>query len=84
MYRRFVFILLALLTAALPFAAPAACARALREGLALCGGPLLLSLFPFLHVQSLFAVFHFLLSLPRGWLPHKRCIPMPYGIMGLL
>ena len=36
------------------------------------------------HVQSLFAVFHFLLSLPRGWLPHKRCIPMPYGIMGLL
>ena len=47
MYRRCVFVLLALLTAALPFAAPAACARALREGLALCGGPLLLSLFPF-------------------------------------
>ena len=29
MYRRCVFVLLALLTAALPFAAPAACARAL-------------------------------------------------------
>ena len=55
MYRRFVFILLALLTAALPFAAPAACARALREGLALCGGPLLLSLFPFLIVSTLLA-----------------------------
>ena len=55
MYRRCVFVLLALLTAALPFAAPAACARALREGLALCGGPLLLSLFPFLIVSTLLA-----------------------------
>ena len=53
MYRRCVFALIALLTAALPFAAPAACAQALREGLALCGGPLLLSLFPFLIVSTL-------------------------------
>lgn len=53
MYRRFGLLLLALLTAALPFAAPEACARALREGLALCGGPLLLSLFPFLIVSTL-------------------------------
>ena len=53
MYRRCVFVLIALLTAALPFAAPAACAQALREGLALCGGPLLLSLFPFLIVSTL-------------------------------
>lgn len=44
---------LALFTAALPFAAPQVCARALRQGLELCGGPLLLSLFPFLVVSSL-------------------------------
>lgn len=44
---------LALFTAALPFLQPKACAGALREGLALCGGPLLLSLFPFLIVSSL-------------------------------
>lgn len=53
MYRRCVFVLVALLTAALPFAAPEACAQALWEGLALCGGPLLLSLFPFLIVSTL-------------------------------
>lgn len=53
MYRRCVFILTALLTAALPFAAPDACAQALQQGLALCGGPLLLSLFPFLIVSTL-------------------------------
>lgn len=47
------FFLLAVLVGALPFAAPAACAQALREGLALCGGPLLLSLYPFLIVSSL-------------------------------
>ena len=43
----------ALLTAVLPFWAPEACAQALREGLQLCGGPLLLSLFPFLIVSTL-------------------------------
>lgn len=44
----------ALLTAVLPFWAPEACAQALKEGLRLCGGPLLLSLFPFLIVSTLF------------------------------
>ena len=43
----------ALVTAFLPFAAPQVCARAFREGLALCGGPLLVSLFPFLVVSQL-------------------------------
>ncbi len=52
-YRFFLF-LLALLTAALPFAAPKACAAALGAALSLCGGPLLLSLFPFLVVSVLF------------------------------
>ena len=45
--------LLAVLAGALPFAVPQACGQALREGLALCAGPLLLSLFPFLVVSSL-------------------------------
>lgn len=44
---------IALLTGILPFLAPEACARALREGLMLCGGPLLLSLFPFFIVSTL-------------------------------
>lgn len=44
---------MALATGLLPFAAPDACAQALREGLALCGGSLLLSLFPFLIVSTL-------------------------------
>ena len=39
------YFLMALAAGLLPFAAPDACAQALREGLALCGGPLLLSLF---------------------------------------
>lgn len=47
------YFLMALATGLLPFAAPDACAQALREGLALCGGPLLLSLFPFLIVSTL-------------------------------
>ena len=47
------FFLLAVLTGVLPFAAPGPCTQALREGLVLCGGPLLLSLFPFLVVSSL-------------------------------
>ena len=42
--------LLAVLAGVLPFAVPQACGQALREGLALCAGPLLLSLFPFLVV----------------------------------
>lgn len=42
-------------TAALVFAAPGSCADALAAGLALCGGPLLLSLFPFLIVSTLLA-----------------------------
>ena len=47
------YFLMALTAGLLPFAAPDACAQALREGLALCGGPLLLSLFPFLIVSTL-------------------------------
>lgn len=47
------YFLMALVAGLLPFAAPDACAQALREGLALCGGPLLLSLFPFLIVSTL-------------------------------
>lgn len=44
---------LALATGVLPFLAPQTCGQALREGLTLCGGPLLLSLFPFLVVSRL-------------------------------
>ena len=44
---------LAVLTAVLVFAAPQRCAEALHAGLQLCGGPLLLSLFPFLIVSAL-------------------------------
>ena len=44
---------LALVLAALVFAAPQTCADALQQGLALCGGPLLVSLFPFLVVSAL-------------------------------
>ena len=47
------YFLMALAAGLLPFAAPDACTQALREGLALCGGPLLLSLFPFLIVSTL-------------------------------
>lgn len=43
----------AVLTAVLPFAAPGECAGALAEGLALCGGGLLVSLFPYLIVSVL-------------------------------
>lgn len=45
--------LLMVLAGVLPFAAPEACGQALQEGLLLCSGPLLLSLFPFLVVSSL-------------------------------
>ena len=45
--------LLGVVTAALVFAVPQTCAAALRQGLALCGGPLLVSLFPFLIVSAL-------------------------------
>ncbi len=44
---------LALLTAFVLFTVPKLCAETLREGLQLCGGPLLVSLFPFLIVSSL-------------------------------
>ena len=46
-------LMLAVLMGALPFAVPEACAQALREGLTLCSGPLLLSLYPFLVVSAL-------------------------------
>lgn len=52
-FSNFALFLFALVAGLLPFAAPQACADALREGLALCGGPLLLSLFPFLVVSAL-------------------------------
>ena len=45
--------LLGAATAFLVFAAPQTCAAALRQGLSLCGGPLLVSLFPFLVVSAL-------------------------------
>ena len=45
--------LLGAATAALVFAAPQTCAAALRQGLSLCGEPLLVSLFPFLVVSAL-------------------------------
>ena len=44
---------LAVFTAVLVFAAPQHCAEALHAGLQLCGGPLLVSLFPFLIVSAL-------------------------------
>lgn len=44
---------LALLTGLLPFSAPQACAEALAAALRLCGGSLLLALFPFLIVSTL-------------------------------
>ena len=47
--------MLALATAVLVFAEPGLCADSLRQGLALCGGPLLVSLYPFLLVSSLLA-----------------------------
>ena len=52
-FRQAVFFLLAVGTAWLVFAQPELCAVSLREGLQLCGGPLLVSLFPFLIVSSL-------------------------------
>lgn len=51
--RNFCLFALAVVAALLPFAAPDACMQALREGLTLCGGPLLLSLYPFLIVSAL-------------------------------
>ena len=44
---------LAVFTTLLVFAAPQRCAAALHAGLQLCGGPLLVSLFPFLIVSAL-------------------------------
>ncbi len=47
------FLGLTIFTGSLPFALPQTCLQALQDGLALCGGSLLLSLFPFLIVSSL-------------------------------
>ena len=52
-FQRVVLLGAAIGTAGLVFAAPQCCARALQQGLALCGGPLLVSLFPFLIVSAL-------------------------------
>ena len=54
-FQRVVLLGAAIGTAGLVFAAPQCCARALQQGLALCGGPLLVSLFPFLIVSALAA-----------------------------
>ena len=54
-FRRGVLLALAGYTAFLVFAAPQRCADALQAGLRLCGGPLLVSLFPFLIVSALAA-----------------------------
>jgi len=51
--RQGVFLLLAVFTTVLLFAAPGLCAETLRDGLQLCSGPLLVSLFPFLVVSPL-------------------------------
>ena len=51
--RQAVFFLLAAGTVWLIFVRPELCTVSLREGLQLCGGPLLVSLFPFLIVSSL-------------------------------
>lgn len=58
MYRNFgptnaAMALLAVLTGWLVFARPDLCEQTLRQGLTLCGGPLLTSLFPFLIVSAL-------------------------------
>ena len=50
---RFALLAVAVAAGVLPFAAPAACRSAVAEGLALCSGPLLVSLFPFLIVSAL-------------------------------
>lgn len=47
------FLLLAAFTTVLLFAVPELCAETLRDGLQLCSGPLLVSLFPFLVVSPL-------------------------------
>ena len=52
-FRRGVLLALAGYTAFLVFAAPQRCADALQAGLRLCGGPLLVSLFPFLIISAL-------------------------------
>lgn len=52
-FRQSALVFLAFLTAFLPFAVPQACAQSLGDALALCGGSLLLALFPFLIVSSL-------------------------------
>ena len=52
-FQRVVLLGAAIGTAGLVFAAPQCSARALQQGLALCGGPLLVSLFPFLIVSAL-------------------------------
>ena len=54
-FRRGALLALAGYTAFLVFAAPQRCADALQAGLRLCGGPLLVSLFPFLIVSALAA-----------------------------
>ena len=52
-FRQGMLMALAMFTAVLVFAAPQRCADALHAGLVLCGGPLLVSLFPFLIVSAL-------------------------------
>ena len=66
--------LLALAAGILPFAVPEVCAAALREGLTLCSGPLLLSLFPFLVVSRLLIQCpeSDLLAVPSGGVGHRH------------
>ena len=52
-FRQGMLLALAMFTAVLVFVAPQRCADALHAGLVLCGGPLLVSLFPFLIVSAL-------------------------------
>ena len=51
-FQRVVLLGAAIGTAGLVFAAPQCCARALQQGLALCGGPLLVSLLSLIHISE--------------------------------
>ena len=74
-FRRGVLLALAGYTAFLVFAAPQRCADALQAGLRLCGGPLLVSLFPFLIVSALAAG----CGPGSGWL----CVPPAARLMSI-
>ena len=87
-FRRGVLLALAGYTAFLVFAAPQRCADALQAGLRLCGGPLLVSLFPFLIVSALAAgcgaQAAFLLLLAPDAAYSVGGSPLVFALIGLL